>query len=377
MASVDFNRYISGRERAENANWRDYLRSHKTMEHTVEQMKWQDQLQKLGQNRQAYAYTAPLIRNMQTAATQGTSPADFLIRQRDQVMTDPNFQAMEPEVQATVLSRLGDVVRSRLQDLQHTGQFNDVAKLTQAYGLVDPVMPIERSAQTGDVAGILSTAGLTADEKGFVDVGGVKIPAQTAALALVRSKGQYAGMLPDASTTALNAIQMQQAQAQLEKQQQSLDALRQRLGIGTTTPDATAQVATAAKANDLDSLLAAAFGTASPETTAAAAEAAEAATPAGTAPTPASPELEAVQQAANPELEAKFLEGENLEFAYSALENFTSRLRSVNKNRSDAGLPSLPELEFEEIPEEFRTKELIDVYLTQYYQTMVDQLGGE
>lgn len=217
--SIDPMAFIRGADAARNANWQDFTRSHQSHQMALQREQWSDQMDDLRFNREAQSYTAPLITNLQRAADAGVNSADFLIQQREQVLADPAFQSMPPETQMRVLDSLGNAARLRVQDLQRTGQFDDVARLTSAYNIVDPVMAIDRAGQTGDIAAILATRGLVADADGMVDIGGTRIPAAVVALGLARSQGQFSGALPDVVRYIQDAERRKQEQDALEQMQ--------------------------------------------------------------------------------------------------------------------------------------------------------------
>lgn len=217
--SLDPMAFIRGQEAARNANWQDYSRSQQSYKMALDREQWIDQMDDLRFNREAQSYTAPLITNLQRAADAGVNSSDYLIQQREQVMADPAFQSMAPEVQMRVLDSLGNAARLRIQDLQRTGQFDDVARLTAAYNIVDPVMDIDRAGQAGGIEAILATRGLTADADGMVDIGGTRVPAAIAALGLARSQGQFAGILPDVVRYIQEAEQRKRDQELLEQLQ--------------------------------------------------------------------------------------------------------------------------------------------------------------
>lgn len=227
---IDFMAISRGREAARSANWQDYQRQLQSQQDVLKRQQWADQLQELDINRQSQAYTAPLITNLQRATDAGVSPADFLIQQREQAMQDAAFQNMPPEVQERVLNSLGSAARAKIQDLQRTGQFSEVERLAAAFGMIDPVTPIDRASQTGDINAILATAGLAQDANGMVDINGTMVPAAQVALSLSRSGGQFAGVLPDA-VAQINAIIQQKRQ---DAELQSLLAFFQ--GSGNQTP---------------------------------------------------------------------------------------------------------------------------------------------
>lgn len=219
--AIDFMAIAKGRQLARNENWQDRVRAQQEEKYAIQRELWQDQIAERAINRESQAYVAPLISNMQMAASAGVTPVDFLIQQREQVMADPNFQNASPEVQQRILNTLGQTVRAQLQDLQRTGDFGSVQRLAQAYGLISPTTDIDVARAQGDPETILNAtnaqfgSNFTLNPDGrTVTVAGVNVPVEQVAYAITQAGGQGAAALPVVTGT----LQQQQQQALLDAQ---------------------------------------------------------------------------------------------------------------------------------------------------------------
>lgn len=143
--SVDFMAFARGAAMADELNWRDHLRQ---LDYDRLGRTRQDETDE----RQARTYMASLLTNMQTAASAGVDPTDFYIQQREQMLGDPAFQSMSPEVQNMVINRLGHSLALHAQSLKNAGNATDLKRVLEAYGLVSPVTGAAAAGMAGDYA---------------------------------------------------------------------------------------------------------------------------------------------------------------------------------------------------------------------------------
>lgn len=86
--------------------------------------------QKRMANEQAAAYLAPIYGYQQTAAQEGVSDADFIVRARDTIQADRGFQNLQPEAQAQILKNISDTA---IGIANRYRQNNDSQTATQLY----------------------------------------------------------------------------------------------------------------------------------------------------------------------------------------------------------------------------------------------------
>lgn len=200
MAGIDFMAIARGRQLARDENWQDVKRAQEEQKFAIQREKWQDEVRELAFNREAQAYVAPLVGNMQAAASAGIGSAEYLIQQREQILADPNFQRFSPEVQNRVLTTLGQSVRGQLQDLQRMGQPQEAIRLAQAYGLVPPANALDVARFSGDPMAILDFfnsqygANLNVNPDGTVTVAGQNVPLDQLAYVLAQTGQGAAGL---------------------------------------------------------------------------------------------------------------------------------------------------------------------------------------
>lgn len=141
--TIDFMGFARGAALADEMNWRDRLRSQ-------DEIRLQRSMDDEQHERQARTYMASLLTNMQTAASAGVDPTDFFIQQREQMLADPNFQAMPAEVQHLVINRLGNSAALQLQALKNAGDVQGIQRLSDAFGLTSPVNAPAMAGHVGD-----------------------------------------------------------------------------------------------------------------------------------------------------------------------------------------------------------------------------------
>lgn len=232
---IDFMAYAKGRELANELNWRDEVRG-------ADRQNLYSAMTAADQNREAQAYMATLMHNKQMAVAAGVSPTDFLIQQREQIMADPAFQRMSPEVQSKILTNLGSVAALSMETASNANDFNAASQLAQAFGLIPKQnQAMLQAASTGNTQAILDDLNRRAgtnfqmDSNGMLDINGVKVPADAFAYRVVQAGGLGVGGLG----YAVEERQRQEAAALAARQQQEQQAQIQRIMAlyGVTDPN--------------------------------------------------------------------------------------------------------------------------------------------
>ena len=232
MVDIDFTALSRGRRRAELDNQADerFLRERERydFERAGREQRWQDQQWQ----RQAAAYLAPLVGNQQLAADAGVGAADFLLQQREQIIADPNFQAMPPEVQSQVLNQLRGSAITTAQQAQSQGDLDLANQLVQAFGNFPVASGVDQALLTGDPARIAEAmnqqfgSNLQIDADGMVDIGGVRVPA-IEAIRAATAAGSPLGALGTAAAEQLRLREESQLMAARDlarqEQQRSFD----------------------------------------------------------------------------------------------------------------------------------------------------------
>lgn len=155
--AIDFTAIYKGRRAAQNDIRAERLSDQREEEFAFQRQ--QREQQALGQSfdRDATAYTATLLGNMQKAASAGQSDLDYMIEQRNVVLQDPNFQAFSPEVQQRVLTRLGSAAQVTAQQYVDAGELSAARRLYDAWGWGGQISDKRIAASTGNISTILST----------------------------------------------------------------------------------------------------------------------------------------------------------------------------------------------------------------------------
>lgn len=197
---IDFNALTRGRRLAEQDNIAAAKERRIADAYEFQREEALRQRDEQGWNRQAQAYTAPILANWHNAADAGMSPADFFINQRESVLADQGFQGLSPEVQQRVLQSLGQSVAIQLQDAQRSGNLTDAARLARAYGINPDTVasPVDLARQSGDIeqqiaaANLMYGSNLVLNDDGTVDIAGVKVPAVQALAEIMRGRSATA-----------------------------------------------------------------------------------------------------------------------------------------------------------------------------------------
>lgn len=181
-SGIDFMAFARGAAAGRDANWIDEVRANKRIEMDAKRGETLRQIQDREWDREAQRFTSTMMRNRQFAADAGVSPTDYLITQREQLLEDPNFRYMQPEVQQRILNQIGMAARTHMEELTNTGRLQDALRVGQAFGMTPSPTEVHAAGQTGESARILDSVNrrfgtnYAVDDEGFVDVNGINIP---------------------------------------------------------------------------------------------------------------------------------------------------------------------------------------------------------
>lgn len=232
---IDFMAIARGREAALSDNYKDIRRIQEQEQYGFSrEQQLAKQLQER-QNREATRYLSTVMPNLQRYADQGMNPVDALLNQRTLIQNHADFQSMTPEVQTLILNGLGETAKLQAQALANSDQWDDLKRLTSAFGSVNPLNPLGIAVASGDPLQVFKAVSerspgaytLSADQKFVVDRAGNQVP-------LVDWAAYTAADLGEANSAAggLNASQQagQQQRAQtaadtLKVQEQTYNAL--------------------------------------------------------------------------------------------------------------------------------------------------------
>ena len=232
---IDFTALIRGAERADNANWANIRRIQEQEQYGFSrEQQLAKQLQER-QNREATRYLSTVMPNLQRWADLKKNPVDALLNQRSLIQNHADFQSMTPEVQTLILNGLGETAKLQMQALANSGQWDDLKRLTAAFGGINPVNPLGIAVASGDPLQVFKAVSerspgaytLSDDQKFVVDRAGNSVP-------LTDWAAYTAAGLGEANSAAggLNASQQagQQQRAQtaadtLKVQEQTYNAL--------------------------------------------------------------------------------------------------------------------------------------------------------
>lgn len=134
---VDFMAFERGRRARREADREDRLGS--LQEQLIAQ-----EMQDAQGRRQAQRYLTSVMGNMQRATDAGIPVSDFLTEQRDQILTDPNFEKFDVSVQEQILRSLGQTASARAQRLYQAGDFGAAQQLADAFGFIGPSRPFDQ-----------------------------------------------------------------------------------------------------------------------------------------------------------------------------------------------------------------------------------------
>ena len=106
-------------------------------------------------DRQAADYLAPLLGNRQAAVDAGVSPIDFFVQQREQMLADPGYQALDPQAQLRAVNQLQQSALVTAQQAQQRGDLGAANRLMEAFGVYPANTQVDLAAQSGDAGQIV------------------------------------------------------------------------------------------------------------------------------------------------------------------------------------------------------------------------------
>jgi hypothetical protein len=155
--AIDFTSIYRGRRAARQDIQAERLSAQREEEFAFQRQQREQQALSQSYDRDATAYTATLLGNMQQAANAGQSDLDYMIEQRNVVLQDPNFQAFSPEVQQRVLARLGSAAQVTAQQYVDAGELSAARRLYDAWGWGNQISDKRIAASSGNIGSILAT----------------------------------------------------------------------------------------------------------------------------------------------------------------------------------------------------------------------------
>lgn len=232
---IDFNAFLGGVQAAQNLNRQNQLIENRIFRENrdIMDMLRTEEEKRIQRDAGRYLSTIPLNRISAVARDQsGMSSADHAIAQLRAIENDPYFQQNTPEFQNQVLNKLAESAAIQMQQYLKSGEVNELAKLAEAFGQVDPLAQGTRAAARGvsqtEAEAINRQWGtsLQVDPEGNVMVGDINAPAHVVLPAAAR--GGYAEAVNKARewAQAQQGIAVQQTDADVSRVYQAL-ALQQ------------------------------------------------------------------------------------------------------------------------------------------------------
>jgi hypothetical protein len=216
-----------GRQQALDDNWKDRVRLEQGSQYQydargrqISGAKREDDFTSYLAGQEAASYLAPLLANQQRAVDLGISDAEWVIQQRNLIMSDPQFLSKPAPVQQMILDKLGETATRIAQSRYAAGGQDNIAlgqKILDAYGRTPAVNPLDAAISSGNAKAILEAAnaqgaGAVINPDGTVTYGGQKMSGLDAVAAIIQSRnagGFAAG--------ALNARNLELAKAEQQK----------------------------------------------------------------------------------------------------------------------------------------------------------------
>lgn len=238
---IDFTAISRGRRSRELEQQADELYNfgRDQRQRELEQRQW---------DRQAADYLAPLIGNRQAAVDAGVSPVDFYVQQREQMLADSGYQALDPQAQTRALNQLQQSALVTAQQAQQRGDLASANRLMEAFGVYPANTAVDLAAQGGDAAELVQAIQQQyGSDLGFdpatntVMIGGQRRPVLEALPNIYRSRSVL-GAYPAAGQALQTQLQLQQALelAGQQRQQQAGNIRLQLLGELAKTGNADA-----------------------------------------------------------------------------------------------------------------------------------------
>lgn len=223
---IDFNAFLGGIESAQRLNRQNQLMENQIFRENREIMDMlrTEEEKRVQQDAGRYLSTIPLNRISAVARDKsGMSSADHAIAQLRAIEQDPYFQQNTPEFQNQVLNKLAESAAIQMQQYLKSGEVNELAKLAEAFGQVDPLAQGTRAAARGasqteaDAINRQWGTSLQVDPEGNVMVGDINAPAHVVLPAAAR--GGYAEAVNKARewAHAQQGIAVQQSDADVNR----------------------------------------------------------------------------------------------------------------------------------------------------------------
>ena len=235
---IDFNAFLGGIESAQKLNRQNQLMENQIFRenHEIMNMLQTDEDKRIKRDAGRYLSTIPLNRISAVARDKsGMSSADHAIAQLRAIEQDPYFQQNAPEFQNQVLNSLAESAAVQMQQYLKSGEVNELAKLAEAFGQVDPLAQGTRAAARGASQDELNAVNrqwgmnLQMDADGNIAIGDYSAPAHIIIPAAAR--GGHASAVSAAMEwdQSQQGIKTRQDEADINKVYQAL-ALQQ-LGV--------------------------------------------------------------------------------------------------------------------------------------------------
>lgn len=226
MAGIDFMAIARGRQAALSDNYKDIQRVQEQEQYGFSrEQQLAKQLQER-QNREATRYLSTVMPNLQRYADLDMNPVEALLNQRTLIQNHADFQAMAPEVQTLILNGLGETAKLQAQALARSGKWDDLKRLTSAFGSVNPLNPLGIAVASGDPLQVFKAVSerspgaytLSDDQKFVIDRAGNQVPLNDWAAYTAAGLGEA-----NSAAGGLNAFQQA---GQQQRAQTAADALK-------------------------------------------------------------------------------------------------------------------------------------------------------
>jgi hypothetical protein len=171
--AIDFTAFSRGMERGKESQRRDE-------EFQFQREERRKKLEAQSFDQQAATYTSTLLGNMQDAANAGQNDVTFLIKQRQAIQADRNFQNFRPEVQAQIWDKLNNAATVTADQQLRAGNTQAARELNMAFG-GSGVTENQVAFGSGDIEQILAVPATAAlvqrTPDGGAIVNGMQLPA--------------------------------------------------------------------------------------------------------------------------------------------------------------------------------------------------------
>ena len=223
---IDFMAIARGREAALSDNYKDIRRIQEQEQYgSSREQQLAKQLQER-QNREATRYLSTVMPNLQRWADLKKNPVDALLNQRSLIQNHADFQSMTPEVQTLILNGLGETAKLQMQALANSGQWDDLKRLTSAFGSVNPLNPLGIAVASGDPLQVFKAVSerspgaytLSDDQKFVVDRAGNQVPLGDWAAYTAAGLGE--------ANSAAGGLNASQQAGQQQREQTAADELK-------------------------------------------------------------------------------------------------------------------------------------------------------